>query len=119
MTTRKRPHGKSTPAPSARLAQHLSFWVPGLGQLYRRDWLKGVALLVATTLLSEHVASLYPCRAVFACAVPASPSLLALHLASLAVLWAWGICDAASGASGHTKETKLRRCPPEHGAQSF
>ena len=43
------------PSHAACVAWHLSFWLPGLGQLYRWDLLKGFALLVASWLLSDRV----------------------------------------------------------------
>jgi hypothetical protein len=36
-----------------RCAAQLSFWLPGLGQLYRRRWLRGAALLAASWISSD------------------------------------------------------------------
>jgi hypothetical protein len=87
---------KSTRDPRrlARLAWHLSFWAPGLGQLYKRDLLKGAALITASTLLSDKLVGLYPLQGLVACAAPRSPGLLILHLGTLTALWLWCIHDA-------------------------
>jgi len=93
----------------ACLAWHLSFWVPGLGQLYKRDLLKGVALLAASTLLSDKLVGLYPLQGLMACATPPLPSLLVLHLTTLIALWVWGVHDAGRISQGTTQRAHGRR----------
>jgi hypothetical protein len=78
----------------ARLAWHLSFWVPGLGQLYRRQWIKGVALLASSSALCDRAIALYPWSAFAACARPAAPARLLSVVAVLTAIWIFAVLDA-------------------------
>ena len=77
-----------------RLAWHLSFWVPGLGQLYRRQWLKGTALLIGSSALSDRALALYPWSAFRTCALPAQPFRLSAVIAALTAIWVLAVLDA-------------------------
>jgi hypothetical protein len=77
-----------------RVARTLSFWLPGLGQLYNGDWLKGAGLLAASALLGARLDDEYPLASLLSCVVPVSPRRLAICAAALGVAWLWGIVDA-------------------------
>jgi hypothetical protein len=77
-----------------RLAWHLSFWVPGLGQLYRRQWLKGLVLLASSSALSDRALALYPWSAFTACAWPAAPLRLLSVVVVLTTIWIFAVLDA-------------------------
>ena len=62
-------------------ASRLSFWVPGLGQLYNGEWLKGVGLLAASTLIAVSAGDGY-----------------VLASAGLTLVWLWGVHDARRSA---------------------
>jgi TM2 domain-containing membrane protein YozV len=78
----------------ARLAWHLSFWVPGLGQLYRRQWAKGAVLLAMSSALSDRALALYPWSALSACARPAAPIRLLSVVVALTAVWVFAVLDA-------------------------
>lgn len=47
-------------ADPTRCAAALSFWLPGLGQLYRGRWLSGLAFLTASWWLSDVALAAWP-----------------------------------------------------------
>jgi hypothetical protein len=67
--------------------------MPGLGQLYNGDWLKGAGLLAASALLGARLGDEYPLASLLSCVVPTSPRL-AIYGAGLGVAWLWGMVDA-------------------------
>ncbi len=53
-TARWRAAWQSAARSGDRCAAQLSFWLPGLGQLYRRRWVTGTALLVASWITFDQ-----------------------------------------------------------------
>jgi hypothetical protein len=80
----------------ARRAAALSFWLPGLGQLYRRRWGRGLAFLAASWWLTNAALAAWPPAAIWSCAAPTAPwcwtSLTALAL----LVWTAAVRDARS-----------------------
>jgi hypothetical protein len=79
----------------ARRAARLSFWLPGLGQLYRRRWWRGLALLATSWWLSDTALAAWPPSAMCACHGPG-----ALCAWSVAVTLALGVWIAAVRDAG-------------------
>ncbi|MDX2168534.1 MAG: hypothetical protein SF182_15775 [Deltaproteobacteria bacterium] len=78
-------------ADASRCAAQLSFWLPGLGQLYRRRWLRGVAFLAASWWLSDVTLAAWPFTPW--CAAAAG---------SLAIgVWVAAVCDARGITDEH------------------
>jgi hypothetical protein len=59
-----------------RCAGQLSFWLPGLGQLYLRRWITGATLLAASWIASD--------RAWYGCSATWTVAALALWLVAVA-----------------------------------
>jgi hypothetical protein len=64
-----------------RCAAQLSFWLPGLGQLYRGRWLSGVAFLAASWWLTDAALAAWP-RTPW-CAVATAVLALAVWIAAV------------------------------------
>jgi hypothetical protein len=80
------------------IALILSGTFPGLGQLYNRQFLKGVLFLVAGAGLSWHVARAVPIDPL--ALIERGVSLAAvLALLVLLAVWFWSVVDAWRGAS--------------------
>ena len=75
---------------SRRFPALLSFWLPGLGQLWRCQWLKGVTMIVASFKSSQVAVD----EAVKICASSGSPLRLALWLVLATAVWQWSVIDA-------------------------
>ena len=76
-------------------ATRLSFWIPGLGQLYNGEWLKGIGLLAASTLLAARAADAY-----------------VLAAAGLSVVWLWGVHDARRSGRVETPRVQAVTAKP-------
>ena len=83
-------------ARSPRVARHLSFWLPGLGQIYRRDWCSGVVAFGLSGWLWDRAAGSYPARAMLACEPPAFAGRFVLYALAWLVVWWWSVRDAGS-----------------------
>ena len=78
----------------ARCAAQLSLWLPGLGQLYRRRWLRGLTLLAASWWLTDATLATWPPSAMWACRGPiALCAWLATFTLALGV-WIAAVRDA-------------------------
>jgi hypothetical protein len=81
--------------PRARRRQVVGFILsgifPGLGQLYNREYLKGVLFIVPSAVLTWLVFRAAPTD-LLALAQPST--MLMLLLAVLLVIWLWAIIDA-------------------------
>jgi len=81
--------------PAARRRQALSFILsgifPGLGQLYNREYLKGVLFIIPGAVLTWLTGRAAPTD-LLALAQPSAPLMLLLVL--LLALWLWAIIDA-------------------------
>ena len=75
----------------------LSGLFPGLGQLYNREYLKGVLFVVPSAVLSWFVGRATPTD-LLALAQPSAT--LMLLLAALLAIWLWAIIDAWKVAGG-------------------
>ena len=75
----------------------LSGIFPGLGQLYNREYLKGVLFIVPSAVLIWLVGRATP-TSLLALAQPSAA--LILLLAALLALWIWAIVDAWRVAGG-------------------
>ena len=69
----------------------LSGIFPGLGQLYNRDWLKGVLFILPAAALSWLIGRAMPMDLI-SIAQPSAALMLLLGL--LLALWLWAIIDA-------------------------
>ncbi len=77
-----------------RCAAALSFWLPGLGQLYLRRWWRGGVLLVASWWLTDAALAAWPPTAMWSCRAPLNPyGWAALTLLAL-VVWIAAVHDA-------------------------
>ena len=87
--------------PGARRRQIVGFILsgifPGLGQLYNREYPKGVLFLAAGAVLSWLVGRATP-TSLLALAQPSAA--LMLLLAALLAVWIWAIVDAWRVAGG-------------------
>jgi hypothetical protein len=81
--------------PTARRRQALGFILsgifPGLGQLYNREYLKGVLFIIPGAVLTWLTGRAAPTD-LLALAQPSAPLMLLLVL--LLALWLWAIIDA-------------------------
>ena len=75
----------------------LSGIFPGLGQLYNREYLKGVLFIIPGAVLSWLVGRAMPTD-LLALAQPSAT--LMLLLAALLAIWLWAIIDAWRVAGG-------------------
>ncbi|MBI3786391.1 MAG: hypothetical protein HY270_23635 [Deltaproteobacteria bacterium] len=75
---------------AGRLPALLSFWLPGLGQIWRCQWLKGGVMLAVSFQSSSAAID----EAANICSPSASPSRLVLLLATATVVWLWAVVDA-------------------------
>lgn len=88
----------SSPSPkSHRWALILSGVMPGLGQFYNGDWLKGVGFFIGGVLLSNLAFSDISLEAILAGTMRISISLL-IRLSVLTAFWVWSIYDADRSA---------------------
>jgi Mn2+/Fe2+ NRAMP family transporter len=87
--------------PAARRRQLVGFLLsgifPGLGQLYNREYLKGVLFIVPGAFLTWLFMRAVPTD-ILALAQP--PASLILPMALLLALWLWAIIDAWRVAGG-------------------
>jgi hypothetical protein len=87
--------------PGARRRQVVGFILsgifPGLGQLYNREYLKGVLFIIPGAVLSWLVGRAAPTD-LLALAQPSAT--LMLLLAALLAIWLWAIIDAWRAACG-------------------
>jgi TM2 domain-containing membrane protein YozV len=87
--------------PGARRRQVVGFILsgifPGLGQLYNREYLKGVLFVVPSAVLTWFVVQAMPTD-LLALAQPSAA--LMLLLAALLAIWLWAIVDAWKVAGG-------------------
>ena len=83
---------------SPELAAALSFWLPGLGQLYAESWTRGVAIFAASGLLmmlaweDASAAELWHGR------WPESPAQAGLLWSLSLAVWLWNVRDASRSA---------------------
>ena len=81
--------------PNARRRQVVGFILsgifPGLGQIYNREYLKGVLFIIPSAILSWLVGRATPTD-LLALAYPSAA--LMLLLAALLAIWLWAIIDA-------------------------
>ena len=84
------------PSRSPRIARHLSFWLPGLGQIYRCEWRRGVAAVGLSVWLWDRAAGLYPAGAILACEPPVSAGPFVLYATAWIVVWWWSVRDAGT-----------------------
>ncbi len=79
---------------SPDFAAALSFWLPGLGQLYAQCWWRGVAVLAASAQLWGLAWERLSPGSLWACRWPEYPAqATALWVLSIA-LWLWNVRDA-------------------------
>jgi arabinogalactan oligomer/maltooligosaccharide transport system permease protein len=87
--------------PGARRRQAVGFILsgifPGLGQLYNREYLKGVLFIIPGAVLTWLVSRALPAD-LLALAQPGATMMLLL--ATLLALWLWAIIDAWRVAGG-------------------
>ena len=76
-----------------RCAARLSFWLPGLGQLYQRRWWSGAALLAASWISSD--------LAWRGCSAPWTVAALAV--------WVVAVRDAGGGTAPPRRHVTDRR----------
>jgi hypothetical protein len=86
----------------ARIAGTLSFWWPGLGQLYRREWTKGVLSIAASSALFQLAWCDAALGDVLACRCPAAPFPLIATSLALGALWFFSIRDARRNRPVHS-----------------
>ena len=80
----------------------LSGVFPGLGQLYNREWAKGVALAVAGVVLSWYLAQALASDLDSLAAAIERPEALAVRISAIQVgatialllIWLWSVVDA-------------------------
>jgi hypothetical protein len=78
---------------SHRVALLLSGVMPGLGQFYNEDWLKGAGFFIGGIFLSNLALAELSLEAIIKGRVQFSASLL-IRLALLTAFWVWAIYDA-------------------------
>ena len=82
---------------SSELAATLSFWLPGLGQLYAESWTRGVAVFAAsgllTTLAWEEMSA-----GELRQGQPESPVQAGLLWGLSLALWLWNVRNASRTA---------------------
>lgn len=71
----------------------LSGIFPGLGQLYNRQWVKGLAFAIAGAVLSWLLARALPGDLETLASTPAGPGALG-RLGLLLAVWVWSVVDA-------------------------
>ena len=80
---------------SAELAATLSFWVPGLGQLYARAWRRGFTIVLTSSLLSTLAWQEMSADTIWACRWPESPGQALFWWGLSIAIWLWNIRDAS------------------------
>ena len=90
---RKRPRGAYSS--SSELAATLSFWAPGLGQLYAKAWWRGFVIVIASGALSALAWKELSPGALWAGRQPEHPALAALLWGFSLAVWLWNIRDAS------------------------
>jgi hypothetical protein len=83
-------YGSHVRGKSQHLPALLSFWLPGLGQLWRCEWLKGGALLLASLKSSQ----IFVDEAAKICSTSRSLPRLVLWLVAATAVWLWAVVDA-------------------------
>ncbi len=76
----------------------LSFWLPGLGQLYAKAWWRGCAIVSASGLLWAIASQEMSPGALWACRWPECPAWAALLWGLSLAVWLWNIRDASRTA---------------------
>lgn len=93
--------------PGARRRQVVGFILsgifPGLGQLYNREYLKGVLFIIPGAVLTWLVGRATPTD-LLALAQPSGA--LMLRLAPLLAIWIWAIIDAWRVAGGDSRASR-------------
>ncbi|HLG23032.1 MAG TPA: hypothetical protein VI382_09465 [Candidatus Manganitrophaceae bacterium] len=83
---------------SNRVAFILSGLMPGLGQFYNQDWLKGIGFFIGAIVMTEISLSGISWEMIFRGDTPVSFGSLLFRLAALAAFWIWSIVDADRSA---------------------
>lgn len=85
-------------AKSPELAATLSFWLPGLGQLYAAAWARGLLVLVGSGVLSALAWEDASPLEIWAGEWPAEPVRAGILWGLSIVVWIWSIRDASRAA---------------------
>ena len=83
---------------SSELAATLSFWLPGLGQLYAESWTRGVAVFAASGLLTNLAWKEASATELWHGHWPESPVQAGLLWGLSLALWLWNVRDAGRTA---------------------
>lgn len=79
----------------SELAATLSFWVPGLGQLYAKAWWRGFVIVAASGLLTAVAWEKMSPAMLWMCRWPESPGQAGLLWGLSIAVWLWNIRDAS------------------------
>lgn len=82
---------------SARAARTLSFWLPGVGQMYRGRWLSGGVLLAGCWVTFAYAFEGFTWQHVRACTLPGSVLGFAVPFVACTAIWLWAAYDAGRG----------------------
>ena len=83
---------------SSELAATLSFWLPGLGQLYAESWTRGVVIFAASGLLTTLAWEEASAAELWHGLWPESPAQAVVLWGLSLALWLWNVRDASRTA---------------------